>query len=73
MNFRFQPKVCNGFHDMIQKSMSFNDVAIVTIGRNDYRIHFWGINKKVTNRMKNANVSEKSGQKMMIKKYSHLK
>ena len=62
MNFRFQPKVCNGFHDMIQKSMSFNDVATVTIGRNDYRIHFWGINKKPMNRMKNANLLEKSGQ-----------
>ena len=58
---------------MIQKSVSFNDVAIVTIGRNDYRIHFWGINKKAMNRMKNANVSEKSGQKMMIKKYSYVK
>ena len=27
MNFRFQSKVCNGCHDLMQKSMSFNDFA----------------------------------------------
>ena len=25
--------------------MSFNDVAIVSVKRNDYRIHFWYISK----------------------------
>ena len=40
INFRFQPKVYNGFHFMTQKSMSFTDVAIVNVRRNDYRIHF---------------------------------
>ena len=40
INFRFQTKVCNGCHDMTEMSMSLNDVAFVTVGRNDYRIHF---------------------------------
>ena len=29
----------------MQKAMSFNDVAIVSIKGNDYRVHFWYINK----------------------------
>ena len=40
INFRFQPKVCNDCQDMTQKSMSFNDVAIVSIRGNDYRTLF---------------------------------
>ena len=30
---------------MMQKSMSFNDVAVATVGGNGYRIHFWGRTK----------------------------
>ena len=47
-NFRFQPKFCNGCHDMTQKSMSFNDVEIVTVERDDYLIHFWNMTKSET-------------------------
>ena len=40
--------------------MSFNDVSIDTVERNDCRIHFWGMNKsEVINRMKNAGLSKK--------------
>ena len=43
---------------MTQKSMSFNDVAIFTVRRNNYRIHFWGVAKsKAGNRMKNVDLS----------------
>ena len=41
INFRFQPKVCDGCHDMMQRFVSFNDFPDVTIGRNDCRIHLW--------------------------------
>ena len=30
-NFRYEPHLCNGCHDLMQKAMSFNDVAIVSI------------------------------------------
>ena len=40
-NFNYQPYLCNGCHDLIQKVMNFNDVAIVSVKGNDYRIHFW--------------------------------
>ena len=45
INFTFQPEVWNGCHDTIQKSVNFNDFAIVTINFNDYRIYFWFISK----------------------------
>ena len=30
VNFRFQLKVCNGCHDIMQKAANFNDVVIVS-------------------------------------------
>ena len=39
-NFNHEPYLCNGGHDLMQKAMNFNDVAIVSIKGNDYRIHF---------------------------------
>ena len=41
INSRFQPKVCDGCHELMQKTMSFNDVAIVFVKGNYYRIHFF--------------------------------
>ena len=35
-NFSYQPHLCNGCHDLMQKAMSFNDVAIVSIKGCDY-------------------------------------
>ena len=59
LNFRFQPKVYEGCH-MSQKSMSFNNVAIVTVGRSDYRIHFRSMTKcEAVNSMKNVGFSFK--------------
>ena len=45
INFRFQSEVWESCDDMMQKSMSFNDVAIATVGKNGYRIYFWGMTK----------------------------
>ena len=41
MGFTCEPHLCNGCHDLMEKAMSFNDVAIVSIKGSDYRIHFW--------------------------------
>ena len=43
--FKYEPYLCNGCHDLMQKAMDFNDASIVSIKGNDYRIHFWYINK----------------------------
>ena len=31
VNFRFQPKLYDGYHDLMQKAISFSDVAIVSV------------------------------------------
>ena len=44
-NFNYEKYLCNGCHDLMQKAMNFNDVPIVSIKGNDYRIHFWCMSK----------------------------
>ena len=62
INFSYKPLACNGCHDLLLKK-SLKNIAVVTVGRNIYRIDFWSMTKsEVLNRMKNANLSEKSGQ-----------
>ena len=41
----YEPYLCSGCHDLMQKAMNFNDVAIVSIKGNYYRIHFWYMSK----------------------------
>ena len=45
IGFKYQPYHCNGCHDLIQKAMGFNNIAIVYIKGNAYRIHFWYMSK----------------------------
>ena len=60
-SFKFEPYLCDGCHNFIQKAMNFN-IAIVSVKGSDYRIHFWYINKDdKINIMKNSDLSEKSG------------
>ena len=44
-SFQYEPYLCNGCHDLMQKAMNFNDVAIVSVKGNDYRIHLWYMGK----------------------------
>ena len=61
-NFNYQKYLCNGCHDLIQKAMNFNDVAIVSIKGNDYRIHFWYMSKDdAISIMHNSNLIDKKG------------
>ena len=43
--FKFEPYLCNGCHDLTQKTMNFDDFAIVSIKESNYRIDFWYMNK----------------------------
>ena len=36
LNFRFQPEVCNDCHELVQKAMNSNDVAIVNVKEKDF-------------------------------------
>ena len=48
-DFKYELYLCNGCHDLIQKPMNFNDVAIVSVKRSD-----------AINIMKSSNLNEKS-------------
>ena len=41
IGFQYEPYLCNGCHDLMQKAMDFNNIAIVYIKGSTYRIHFW--------------------------------
>ena len=61
-NFNYEPYLCNGCHDLMQKAMNFNDVAIVSIKGNDYRIHFWYMSKdEAISITHNSSLNEKTG------------
>ena len=40
VGFKYEFHLCNGCHDLMQKAMSFNNVAIVYVKGSAYIIHF---------------------------------
>ena len=60
ISFKYEPYLCNGYHDLMQKAMSFNNVAIVYVKGSAYRIHFWYIGKDdAINIMNGSNLADK--------------
>ena len=45
IGFKYEPFLCNVCHDLMQKAMSFNNIAIVYVKENAYRINFWYMSK----------------------------
>ena len=45
IGFKYQPYLCNGWHDLMQNAMGFDNIAIVYIKGSAYRIHFWYMSK----------------------------
>ena len=45
IDFKYEPNLCNGCHDLMQRAMTFNNIAIVYIKENAYKIHFWCLSK----------------------------
>ena len=61
-NFSYQPHLCSGCHGLMQKAMSFNDIAIVSIKGDDYRIDFGYMRKDdAISIMDNSNLIDKAG------------
>ena len=62
IGFRYELSLCNACHDLMPKTMSFNNVAIVYVKRNACRIHFWHMSNddaiSITN---NSNLVNKMG------------
>ena len=62
IGFKYQLYLCNGCHDLMQKAMSFNNIAIVYIKGSAYRIHFGYMSKDdAINIMNGSNLVDKRG------------
>ena len=62
IDFKYEPYLYNGCHDLMQKSMSFNNVAIIYDRGSAYRIHFGHISKDdAINIMNGSNLVDKRG------------
>ena len=60
IGFKYEPYLCNGCHDLMQKAWIFNDVAIVYVKGNAYRIYLWYMNKNdAASIMNNSNLIDK--------------
>ena len=71
IGFKCEPYLCNGCHDLMQEAISFNNIAIVYIEGNAYRINFWYISKDDTiNIMNVPNLVDKRG--VLLKKNYYI-
>ena len=62
IGFNCEPYLFNGCHDLLQKAISFNNIAIVYIKGNAYRIHSWYMTKNdAINIMSGSNLADKRG------------
>ena len=62
IGFKYEKYLCNGCHDLMQKAISFNNVAIIYVKENAYRIHFWYMSKDdAINIMNGSNLVDKRG------------
>ena len=73
IGFEYEPYLCNACHDLMQKAMSFNNIANVYVEGNAYRINFWYMSKDdVFNIMNGSNLVDKRGV-LYIKKILYIK
>ena len=56
IGFKYEPYLCNGCHESMQKAMSFNNIAIVYVKGNAYIIHFWYMSKDETINIMNGSI-----------------
>ena len=62
IGFKYEPYLCNGFHNLMQKAMSFNNVAVFYARGHACIIHFWYMSKSVAiNIMNGSNLIDKMG------------
>ena len=62
ISFKYEPYLCNVCHDLMQKVMGFNNVAVVYVKGSAYRINFWYTRKNdAINIMNGSNLVDKRG------------
>ena len=70
-NFNYEKYLCNGCYDLMQKAMNFDNVAIVSIKGNKFRIDFWYMSKNdAIVLMTNSNLKDKNG--ILLKNVRHI-
>ena len=61
-NFSYGPYLCDGCYDIVQKSISFKNIAIAHVKKSVYRIYFQDMNKcEAKKLMANTNLIDKKG------------
>ena len=61
IGFKYETYVCNGCHDLMQKAMSFNNVAIVYVKGIAYKTNLWYMSKNHSiNIMSGSNLVDNS-------------
>ena len=61
-NFKFERYLCDGCHDMSVRAVSMNNLGVVYVGGNAYRINFAFMSKsEAYDRIKNAVIKDKRG------------
>ena len=61
-NFSYGPYLCDGCYNIVQKSISFKNIAIVRVKKSVYRIYFQDIKKREAKKlMANSNPIDKKG------------
>ena len=62
IGFKYEAHLCSGCHGLIQKAISFNDVAIIYARGSAYRIYFWYMSQDdAISIMNNSNLIDKIG------------
>ena len=56
IGFRYKPYLCNGCNDLMQKAMSFKNIANLYIKRNAYRINIWYMSKDDAIKIMNGSI-----------------
>ena len=62
ISFKYESHLCNGCHGLMQKAVSFNNIAIVYVKDSAYRIRFWYMSKNYAIKiMNNSSLIDKMG------------
>ena len=69
IGLKYEPYLCNVCHNLMQKAMNFNNVAIAYVKGSAYKIQFWYMSKDdAINIMNNSNLADKMGNLFIIYK-----
>ena len=56
IGFKYEPNLCNGCHNLMQKAINCNGVAVFSVKGSDYRIHFWYMSKNIIYENESSNL-----------------